>query len=161
MRWFAIGVVGAAASSASAFSSGTARDALVAIAAASALLLAYLAARTEARLARSEHRLEEALERILELRYDVDQTAIAANSLHTLFDRPVRDRLLEEDYTTYVKPIDDAIARVRARVAALFGRSADGVDVRTQIEFDPGAIGGEDRRAESQAEREAGTVGEG
>lgn len=124
VKWFAIGAVGAAASSASAFTAGTTRDALVAVGAASAVLLAYLAARTEARLARSEARLEEAHERILDLRYDVDQTAIAANSLHTLIERPVRDRLLEEDYKMYVKPMDDALVRLRNRLVGLFRRPA-------------------------------------
>lgn len=122
MRWFAIGVAGAAASAASAFSGGAARDVLVAIAASSTLLLAYLAARTETRLARSEERLEEAHEKILDLRYDVDQTAVTTGALHTLFERPLRERMIEEDYATYGKPIDDALGRARDRVVGFFRR---------------------------------------
>lgn len=115
MRWFAIGAVGTAASSASAFTAGATRDALVAIAAASAVLLAYLAARTE-------RRLDEAHERILDLRYDVDQTAIQTNSLHTLFERPVRDRMNEEDYHTFVEPLERDIARAYGWVRSLIRR---------------------------------------
>ena len=128
MKWLAFGIANAVASLAAAFTtSSTARDVAVVIAVASAFALVMLGARSDQRAGRADRRAEEAHERLLELTHAVEQAAMTANSAHQVASRSVLERQWEEQYETFVKPTDDAVKQLAARVRVFFtGRASSG-----------------------------------
>jgi hypothetical protein len=104
-RWTATALVGAASSSAAAYvPSSSARIVLVSVAAISVIMLACWGAK-------SEIRVEEAHQRILDLSEQLASTAETAEAAHAQAYRPVAERRAEEDYELIVKPIDELMAR--------------------------------------------------
>jgi hypothetical protein len=101
-----IGFVSAASSAAAAFaSSGPARDVLVAVAAVTAILLAYSGGKAH--------------ERMLELSRELVDTKLVAHTARERANEPVWDRQLQEQYEMFVKPMDEAVKRALGRVIAL------------------------------------------
>ena len=97
-RFIATGLVSAAGSiGAVVVGSGAARDVFVAVAALSALLLAYWGARHEQRLVQAERRLQEAHQRTIELSEQLATTATSSDAawraLHPILEKyggPIR-----------------------------------------------------------------------
>lgn len=111
-----IGVVSAASSAAAVFaSSGPARDVLVAVAAVTAILLAYWGGKAH--------------ERMLELSRELADTKLVAHAAQARANEPVWDRQMREQYEMFAKPMDDAIKRAVGRVVA-FVRGSDRISGR-------------------------------